>query len=191
MQATINHKYLSYIYFLPLNHLEFITQHTTALSTLGARGRNPRRKGHTLGEWVEIFIEPVAKGRPRFKLQGRHVVTFTPKKTHDYERDVARAYLERCEKYYSKETPLHVAMQFAFPAPKSATKARRKAIEDGKEMYTKKPDVDNLVKAVLDALNGVAYEDDAQIVVISAGKCYTDATDGFVRVKITPVGGQA
>lgn len=44
---------------------------------------------------------------------------------------------------------------------------------DGKELPLKKPDIDNIVKVVADALNGVAYHDDTQIVMVVAKKVYS------------------
>lgn len=51
---------------------------------------------------------------------------------------------------------------------------------------TKKPDVDNIIKIIADALNGVAYNDDKQIVMCSCGKYYTDA-EPFVCVYIQEI----
>ena len=57
--------------------------------------------------------------------------------------------------------------------PKSATKKKRADIAAGLVRPTKKPDFDNVFKILCDALNGVAYADDAQIVQASIHKCYT------------------
>lgn len=116
------------------------------------------------------------------------MVTFTPKKTHDFERDVARAYTLQSKEYFEKGQAIKVAILFGLPIPKTATKKRREEMEKGTIDHIKRPDVDNLVKAVLDALNGVAYEDDAQIVLVAAAKRYSDKP--FVNVRIVPVGGE-
>ena len=47
-------------------------------------------------------------------------------------------------------------------------------MRDGLLRPTTKPDIDNVIKAVLDGLNGVAYADDSQVVALSASKCYSD-----------------
>ena len=60
-----------------------------------------------------------------------------------------------------------------YKIPKSYTKKRIKNILDGMEKPTKKPDVDNIIKIVLDSLNKVAYEDDKQVVKVSLEKLYT------------------
>jgi Holliday junction resolvase RusA-like endonuclease len=56
--------------------------------------------------------------------------------------------------------------------PKSWSK-KKKAVMWGKP-HTSKPDIDNLVKAILDALNGVAFNDDSQIWEIQSSKIWTD-----------------
>ena len=142
-----------------------------------------------MGECVRIDIEPVAKGRPRFHVQGRRVITFTPSKTHMYEQTVAFEYAQKCTEVFEKKTLIVVSLVFGLPIPKTTTKTRRREMEDGKTAHVKKPDIDNLVKAVLDALNGIAYEDDAQIVSITAVKQY--AKDPFVEIRIEPQGVQA
>ena len=56
--------------------------------------------------------------------------------------------------------------------PKSYSKARTKACLEGLEWPTKKPDADNIEKGVYDALNGLAYTDDKQIVMTNTVKVY-------------------
>lgn len=59
-----------------------------------------------------------------------------------------------------------------FPIPRSETKKRKALMEEGKIFYTKKIDCDNLAKIILDALNGVAYDDDKQICRLQVDKRY-------------------
>ena len=54
---------------------------------------------------------------------------------------------------------------------------------DGKTHFTKKPDCDNIAKCVLDALNGVAYDDDAQVNILITAKLYGDTDKVEVRLK--------
>lgn len=139
-----------------------------------------------MGECVRLDIEPVPKGRPRFHVQGRRVITFTPQKTHVFEQTVALEYAQKCTEFFEKHIPIDVSIVFGLPIPKTTTKAKRREIENGKIQHNKKPDIDNLTKAVLDALNGIAYEDDAQIVSIVASKKY--AAKPFLEIYIEPRG---
>lgn len=69
-----------------------------------------------------------------------------------------------------------------FPIPESYSKSKKRRIEDGEIKHTKRPDVDNCAKAILDALNEVAYKDDAKIVESRITKHY--AVDGDVRADV-------
>lgn len=70
--------------------------------------------------------------------------------------------------------------------PKSMTKAKRLMAQRGILRPVVKPDIDNVAKAILDALNGVAFPDDRQIVQLSCEKWYdvTDENCGFASVTI-------
>lgn len=111
--------------------------------------------------------KPQGKGRPRFG-NGR---TYTPKKTLRYEQLIAEAYRLQSG-YYFGTAALRVRITAFFPIPKSYTKKRTKLIMQGREYPQKKPDGDNIEKAVLDALNGIAYDDDIQVIELHWRKCY-------------------
>ncbi len=130
-----------------------------------------------------IYINPEPKGRPRFTTFGGRVHTYTPKKTELYEHKIAEQYKRSTQNYkFEKGDPINVSLVFGMPIPKSAPKSRKRAMIEGIIRHTKKPDVDNLIKSVLDALNGVAWVDDSQIVRISAMKLYCE--DPYVYIKI-------
>lgn len=78
--------------------------------------------------------------------------------------------------------PIAVHLNFYFTPPKSYSKKRIRAIESKEELFTKKPDLDNLVKSVTDGMNGIMYEDDSQIVGLTAGKHY--GYKDYVDVKV-------
>ena len=71
------------------------------------------------------------------------------------------------------EGPIKVIMSFQMPVPESFTKRRKQAIMDGDNRHTSRPDLDNLAKAVLDALNGIAFKDDSQISSMRLAKYYS------------------
>lgn len=130
--------------------------------------------------------EPVGKGRPRVTARGgKFAHAYTPKKTKDFENDIRFAFnVSNCEKVpvYDKDTSLIARMTFAFEVPKSYPKKKRAACLSGEIGHTKKPDTDNCIKAVLDALEGGAFETDASVVKIIAEKIY--AKEPFVEVEI-------
>lgn len=118
-----------------------------------------------------VDINPTPKGRPKFARRGNFVRAYTPKKTADYETEIktqAQALMNR----EPLETPLAVYLYFRLPVPKSHSKKRTAACLSGSERPIKKPDLDNLAKAATDALNGVIYVDDSQIVSLHITKVY-------------------
>lgn len=115
--------------------------------------------------------EPQGKARPRITKFG----TYTPKKTKEYETLVAQAFQKAAEGKnlkWADGSPLAVKIVANFGIPKSTTKAMRKAIYDKKVFVTKKPDIDNIAKIILDGLNGVAFPDDKYICELTVCKDY-------------------
>lgn len=106
---------------------------------------------------------------------------FTPKKTKDYETLVQDVYNLTVGEYLG-DSAIVATIDLYFPIPESYSKSKRKRIADGEIKHTKRPDVDNCAKAILDALNEVAYKDDAQIVESRITKHY--AIDGEARAEV-------
>lgn len=136
--------------------------------------------------YFKVMGEPVGKGRPRLTTRGGYAHAYTPKKTSDYEEKLKFAFMStNCEKMpvYEKGIPLKVEMTIAFGIPKSFNKTKAEQARLGLIAPTKKPDVDNVIKC-LDALNGLAFNDDSQITEIFAEKIY--AEEPYLEVKIHP-----
>lgn len=125
----------------------------------------------TFSVTFHLDIEPVPKGRPKFSKIGGFVRTYTPKKTSDYESAVRQA-AQQAMTREPLETPLSAFLYFRLPVPKSYPKKRVQDCLSGLERPTKKPDLDNLAKSVLDGLNGVVYLDDSQLVSLHITKVY-------------------
>lgn len=118
----------------------------------------------------EVPGEPRGKGRPRFARSG-HV--YTDDKTSDYERQIRNRYYA-AHRYVTFSDDIFVSVEVVayLPIPKRATKAQRAGMEAGDILPSRKPDADNILKIVLDALNGVAYKDDARVHKASCEKYY-------------------
>lgn len=118
--------------------------------------------------------KPVGKARPRFTRRG---FAYTPEKTVRYEAAVRAACMEamRAQGVYKRVgVPLAIKCAFFFEPPRSWSKKRRTEAAD-LAPYDQKPDGDNLLKIVKDALNGVAYDDDKRICSETATKQYSVA----------------
>ena len=106
---------------------------------------------------------PKGKQRPRMcRINGRNVA-YTPKQTTEYERLIRASYTAVSKVKFPKDEPLEISMLALFPVPQHASKKLKELMLNGDILPTKKPDSDNIIKIILDALNGVAYRDDSQI----------------------------
>lgn len=137
---------------------------------------------------MNIPIEPVPKLRPRFTVKYGRVYTHTPLRTKIFENQIAQYYIAQSKAFkFDKGVPLEVDLWFGLPVPKSFTKKKCRMIESGELWHTVKPDCDNLCKAVLDALNDVAWHDDAQIASLKVHKGYS--SDGaYINLRISELG---
>lgn len=130
---------------------------------------------------VTFFIpgKPRGKGRPRF-CNGR---AYTDEQTREYEERIAWNYRRIAGKFrFQDDVFLRVRVQQQMPVPQSASKTRKAEMLGGRTFPSAKPDLDNVVKAVLDGLNGVAYKDDARVVGIHSVKIYSDNPGVLVEV---------
>ncbi len=124
---------------------------------------------------------PIAKGRPRFG-NGR---VYTPQRTSNAESKSQQAAVVAMNKARFRPTagPVEVELEFFFPVPESWPKHKRVRAGRGELKPASRPDIDNLAKQVTDAMNGVVYIDDAQIVSLSARKWFSDACETRVIVR--------
>jgi len=128
---------------------------------------------------LSMTIIPKPKERPRAAIIGGHARIFTPKTTEAYEKEIRAAWIKQ-NGNVPEEYPMRARIYFGLPIPKSETKKNKVQMLARKIFPTKKPDLDNMAKAVLDALNGVAYKDDCQIVTMLSKKNYAEVP--YVKV---------
>jgi Holliday junction resolvase RusA-like endonuclease len=111
--------------------------------------------------------EPTAKSRPRVTRYG----AYTPKKTVNYETLVKELY--SINNFPKLSGQLRIEIKAYFTIPKSASALKRIMMSTGQIRPVKRPDLDNLIKIIADALNTIAYDDDSQIVTAIAEKYYS------------------
>ena len=131
---------------------------------------------HTLGNSVFICVpgDPVGKGRPRITTRGGFARTYTPEKTKEYEKCV-RFEAECSMRGQPLMTgPVELKLQIFMPIPASYSKKKALACRMQTVVPTKKPDLDNILKAVCDAFNGVVWVDDTQVVDCHVTKRFAD-----------------
>jgi Holliday junction resolvase RusA-like endonuclease len=124
------------------------------------------RQGESAAVLFTVPGEPMVKARPRMTRTGH---TYTPKTTVEAEKRVRESFEATSHDGFSNA----VGVELAFF---QGTRARK--------------DVDNMVKLVLDALNGVAWADDVQVNVVLARRVYTlkDRARTMVRIFATNEG---
>lgn len=128
---------------------------------------------------IEFVVEgkPKGKGRPRFTSRGKWVRAYTPAETAEYEAAIQRAFLEAKNHAdfvkFADGTPCALFVVGYFEPPKSVSKKRRQELLSEGE-YMQKPDGDNILKIVCDALNGLAFDDDKQVSLKIVRKRYAE-----------------
>lgn len=118
--------------------------------------------------------EPKAKGRPRFSNRGGFVRTYTDAQTTSKEGEV-KWYFQQANLPKIEEGSIFLGIKVYREIPKSFGKKKRQAALLGQLRPTSRPDLDNYLKLVCDALNGLAWHDDSQVTTIACDKYYSDS----------------
>lgn len=125
---------------------------------------------------LTVYGNPVAQGRPRFSRQGSFVRTYDPIKSKAYKsliRLELQPLLSRPD-FTPVDNECSLRLKVFRAIPNSFSKKKREAAINGEIRPTTKPDTDNYVKGVLDALNGTVLKDDSVVCEIEAVKLYSD-----------------
>ncbi len=146
------------------------------------------REGKASMKEVEFVVygRPKGKGRPRFTLDGH---AYTPQTTRMYEKEIRQAFQAAGGTSFGS-VPVAVDVVAYYPIPKSARKADKEAMAAGLVVPMVKPDIDNVLKAILDGIQGNdgAFHDDVQVVSIRAEKRYDRiGAEGAVVVRVRDV----
>lgn len=129
--------------------------------------------------------QPVGKGRPRIGKVGQHARMFTPGKTVSYESTVALSAQQAMQGRGLIEGPVKVLMRMTLVIPASWSRKKQEQAVAGLIRPTTKPDTDNVIKAIFDAINGVVWRDDVQVVELGVSKVY--GTVPGVSVHVSPL----
>lgn len=127
---------------------------------------------------------PQGKGRARAFRRGNFIGHYTPEKTRSYESMLRAAAVDAMAGRLPISEPVEVAVCAFFDIPASWSRKKRDEALAGRIWPGKKPDIDNIIKAVVDACNGVIFKDDALIVKGQYAKVYGPAP--MVTVEVRP-----
>jgi len=130
---------------------------------------------------IKIEIQPVAQ--PRHQIANGRAYIPAKHKIHAYKEAVALFAKQQMQGQPPWEGAVNAYLLFQFPRPKK--------LHEEEWRHLKKPDIDNLIKAVLDAMNGVVFLDDSQVCSLTAQKRYSvpqESKEAFLRVTLWGVG---
>lgn len=129
----------------------------------------------------EVPGKVIGKGRPR--LNSYTGVVYTPTKTKDYESMVEQYFLLKYPRFKTLEGRIKVSIIAYFSIPKATKKSDINEMLENNISPTKKPDIDNIVKAVLDSMNKFAFKDDNQITKLEVEKKYSLEDKVYVKIE--------
>lgn len=139
-------------------------------------------------ELVKLHIpgQPQGKGRARSaRLPNGQTIHYTPAKTRTYEGMIRTQAISAVGDQNPTESPVMLTLLCGYQIPKSWPRWKRDMALAGQIVPTVKPDTDNVLKAVKDALNSVVWRDDCQVVSTIKDKIYTD--NPFVSIEVATV----
>ena len=122
--------------------------------------------------------KPIPKGRPRLGKRS----TYTPEKTRVYEKTLRNKAIDMLKNSAPYPSAVRVSILVKVKTGDEIKKPMRESAYAGKIRPTKRPDIDNIAKTILDALNGVVFRDDSQVVELFASKAYNDKDEVFITV---------
>ena len=129
----------------------------------------------------EVPGKVIGKGRPR--LNSYTGVVYTPTKTKDYETLVEQYFLLKYPRFKALEGRIKVNIIAYFSTPKTTKKSDINEMLENNISPTKKPDIDNIVKVVLDSMNKFAFKDDNQITKLEVEKKYSLEDKVYVKIE--------
>ena len=137
-------------------------------------GLNLRKK-----KMFDNKIKFVVPGKPQGKLRAKWVkvgkfgVAHTPQKTVNYENFIKQMFVEKYPKFVPVDCELHLFLEVWQAIPKGTSIKKTELMVGGGIRPAKLPDIDNILKSVMDALEGLAYQNDNQFVSATIDKLYS------------------
>lgn len=125
---------------------------------------------------ITIANEPVAKGRPKTRLINGEVRTYTPHKTKQAQISITDRLARHQDKAFVSHIPVKLTVIFF--------RTKSKYLPARETLPFRKPDLDNFLKLVIDAMNGVLIADDAQITSITTKKRWSNNGHGHIEIRL-------
>lgn len=131
-----------------------------------------------------FYGESVAKGRPRATMRGGHARVYTPARTASFEGKVKAVALVTMTACGHAPTPDAVHVEIAFERAMPVSWPKRKQLELRGAPIVGAPDIDNQVKSILDAMNGIVFEDDKQVSDLTVSRRWGETSNFRISVSL-------
>ena len=131
----------------------------------------------------EFEVPGKVKGKGRPRVNTTTSIAYTPTKTKEYEELIKQYFILKYRKINPLENRIKVTIQAYFSIPQNTNKTQKEEMLKGNISPTKKPDIDNIAKIVLDALNKLAFKDDNQITKLNLEKIYSEEEKVFIKIE--------
>lgn len=131
-----------------------------------------------------IYGEPVAQGRPRFSTAGGFAKAYDPPDSREYKKYV-KLLASQNRPHTPIDGPVSLKLVIYRPLLKSMSKKKKAEAVAGTFRPIKKPDVDNVAKGIMDAMTGIIWQDDKQVVSLQVSKYYSEQPR--VEVQVIPL----
>lgn len=136
---------------------------------------------------IECYIpgQAVPQLRPRIVRKGQHYGLAEQQKVREWKAYVRFIFASEAQKkgWQASKRPIVLSLTFYMQAPSSFSRKKQIVAMSGEIHPTAKPDLDNLIKGVIDALNGTAWIDDSCIVELRAKKQYSETPGVIIEVE--------
>lgn len=130
---------------------------------------------------IEIDEAITGKSRPRMNTcTGR---AYTPTKTKNYEYLVRQLFVYKYPQFQPIEKRVKILIIVYFELPKQRSKLQEAEMLSNQISPTKKPDIDNIIKIILDAMNKFAFKDDTQVTKLEVEKKYARSPKVYVKIE--------
>ena len=129
----------------------------------------------------EVVGSIVGKQRPRINTYTYNI--YTPNKTKDYEQYIQQNFKIKYPNHKMLEGRISIEIIAFLQIPQNTSKKKSIEMLEGTISPTKKPDIDNIAKSVLDALNKFVFKDDNQVTRIMVEKKYSEIEKIYVKIE--------
>ena len=129
----------------------------------------------------EIPGQIIGKARPR--MNTRTGKAYTPSKTKNYEFTAKQWFVIKYPRFETLEGRVKVTIIAYFDIPKSISKKKEAEMLKQNISPTKKPDIDNITKIVLDSMNKIAFKDDTQVTELKVEKKYAKEEKLYIKIE--------